>query len=133
MKKKHVIMAIAFFIVGLVYKFIFNRILQGENASLLSCWMQGSFLGMLSLIIYFMQFFFFGYCFDEKNDALGKLLIILENIVAVGGIMYVANLFSQYQITIGYEWMHLVDLFFAVAVVVKSNYDGKVLRKKRKK
>jgi len=86
-----------------------------------------------------MLFLFFGYCFDEKylNDALSKACIILENIVATVGVMYGAtmliNSLNKYPITIDYAWMHIVNLLFAVVVVAKANYDGKVLRAKRKK
>ena len=139
MKKKHVFMAIAFFIVGLLYGAIFNFILRGENASVLSSYVQGIFVGMLSSVMYFMLFLFFGYCFDEEylNDALSKACIILENIVATVGVMYGAtmliNSLNKYPITIDYAWMHIVNLLFAVVVVAKANYDGKVLRAKRKK
>lgn len=137
MKKKHVFMAITFFIVGLVYGAIFNFILRGENALVLSCYVQGLFVGMFSSVMYFMLFLFFGYCFDERylNDALSKLSIFFENIVAIVGVMYGTTIFinshNKYSITIDYAWMHIVNLFFAVAVVVKANYDGKVLRKKK--
>lgn len=139
MKKKHVFRAIAFFIVGLVYGAIFNYILRGENTSVLSCYVQGLFVGMLSSVMYFLLFLFFGYCFDEEylNDALSKVCIISENIVATVGIMYGTTMFvnwnNEYPITIDYAWMHIVNLFFAVVVVAKANYDGKVLRIKRKK
>lgn len=130
MKKKHVFMSVAFFSVGLVYGAIFNFILCGENASVLSSYLQGLFVGMLASAIYFMLFLFFGYCFD----------VILENIVATVGVICVIygttmfiNSYNKAPITLTYAWMHIVNLLFAVAVVAKANYDGKVLRKNRKK
>ena len=139
MKKKHVFMVIAFFVVGLVYGAVFNFILRGENVSVLSSYVQGLFVGILSAVIYFMLFWFSGYCFDEKcnNDALSKACIILGNIVSFISVMYGATIFinshNEYPITIDYAWMHIVNLLFAIVVVVKANYDGKVLRIKRKK
>ena len=139
MKKKHVFVAIAFFIVGLVYGSIFSFILQGENASILSSYMKGFAVGILALIIYLMVFVFFRYCYDEEylNDGFSKFLIIFANIVVSVSIMYGITTFissyNQYPITHTYAWMHIVNLLFAVTVVAKANYDGKVLRKKRKK
>lgn len=100
--------------------------------------MQGLFVGMLSSVIYFMLFSFFGYCIDEEdfNDALIKSFIILVNIVASVEVMYGTTMFinsyNKYPITLPYAWMHIVILLFAVIIVTKANYDGKVLRKKSK-
>lgn len=138
MKKKHVFMAIAIFVVGFVYGAIFNFILRGENASILLSYLQGFFVGMLASVIYLMQFLFCGYCFDREyiNDSLNKSLIILENIIAsigvLNGITMFISSYNEFPITLNYAWMHIVNLLFAIAVVAKAYYDGKVLGKNGK-
>lgn len=133
MKKKHVFMAFAFFIVGLVYGAICNFILRGENASLTSCYNQGWFLGMISSDMYLILFWFFGYCVDEEylHDKVSVNIVFIA-ILKYGTTMYITSNY-EYPITIDYVWMHIVNCFFAIVVVAKASYDGKVLRTKRKK
>lgn len=136
MKKKHVFMAIAFFVIGLVYGSIFNFILRGENASLLLSYVQGLFVGTLSVIIYCMIFLFLGHCVDPEyfDNSTIKATTITCNIVAITGLIYGSTMSISNFVPISrhYAWMHIVVLAFSIIVVVKANYDGNVFRKNKK-
>lgn len=134
MNKKHVFVAIAIFTLGIVCGTILNFIVREENSSVGLSIMQGFSVGIFSTTLYLDFVLFFGYFFDEKNlDKLGKFIIIIENVVAVGGLWYGITMFitNDKGIPPSYAWMHIVIIVFAILVVLKSNYDGKIIRKSR--
>lgn len=135
MKKKHFFIAIAFWLVGVIYGAIFNFILRGDNASVLFSYVQGLFVGFLSGALYYFLTFAFGVCFTQEFFDDDKIIIktstVLSNVVAFVGMCYaITMLIGNFKpITLPYAWMHIVNLLFVGAVVGKANYDGKVLRK----
>lgn len=135
MNKKHVFVAIAIFTVGIVCGTILNFIVREGNSSVGLSIMQGFFVGILSTTLYLGFALFLGFGFDEKYlDKLGKFIIIMENLVTIellwfGITMFVTN---DEGIPPHYAWMHIVIIVFAILVVLKSNYDGKIIRKSRK-
>jgi len=49
------------------------------------------------------------------------------------GITMLINSFNKSPITLNYVWMNIVNLLFAMCVIGKASYEGKVLREKQKK
>ncbi len=135
MNKKNVFVAIAIFAVGIVCGTILNFIVREGNSSVGLSIMQGFFVGILPATLYLALVLFLGFAFDEKYlDKFGKFMIIMLNVAAVDLLWFGITMFitNDKGIPPYYAWMHIVIIVFAILVVLKSNYDGKIIRKSRK-
>lgn len=135
MNKKHVFVAIAIFTVGIVCGTVLNFIVREENSSVGLSIMQGFFVGILSAIFYLGLVLLLGFCVDEKYlDKISKFMLIMENVLVSAMLCYSITMFitSGEGIPPSYAWMHIVIIVFVILIVLKSNHDGKIIRKTKK-
>ncbi len=135
MNRKHVFVAIAIFTVGIVCGTILNSIVREGNSSVGLSIIQGFFVGMLSAIFYLGFVLFSGFLLAGKYlDKFSRFLIAMVNVIAVVLLwLGITRFITNYEgIPPYYAWMHIVIIIFAILVILKSNYDGKIIRKSRK-
>lgn len=133
MKKSMVFAGIMIFVVSFLHVSVFNFIFRKGEASVdIVAINQGFFVGILSTVIFFILFLILSFGFYKTEiDRFGKVLIMIENMNAVGLLIYfMADFISNNEgIPYSYAWMHVVNLVFSVAIVYMANYYGKRLGK----
>ena len=131
--KKNIIIAIAIFIVGLIYGSFCNFFIV-DNSSMVISIIQGFFVGMLSTTFYIIIVWISGFLFESVSKYLytkkERIGIIFMNILWFELLWYGLTMFITNN-GLGYRWIHIINLLFATLIFLQSYYDGKLLRNKQ--
>ena len=138
MKKTHILTAIGIFVVTLIYVSIFNFMLRGENPSIGWTIFYANCASILTVIFYILLLVSLGFGYEKKyQDKFLKFFIIFQNIIDtillwLGITTFIAS-DNTVVIPQSYAWLFIVNLFFAIAIVFKANYDAKGIRENKNK
>lgn len=127
MKAKNILMAVMIFTMLFIYG-VFSYISNiNETVSMAQVVMRGFCMGVFSMMVYVVLLLFVG-IISDKTDKHGRMCIIIENIILI-----IAQMHVMAMNTATSSHGFIVNLIFAVIVVLEANYDGRELRKIRKK
>ena len=137
MKKRYLITALIFGILGIIYGTFCNYFVRVEKSIFFSI-MSGIFVGLLYFFMYYILTFFLGNQYNEDDKIMEKymkMLIRIQNLIVFNALLFGSTLLiaTGGQILFPLFWIHITNIVISIVIITISNFDGKRIRKERYK